>query len=72
MKKVIVIIIALAFICSGVLYFTVSSSKASNKIPVDYYKGHTHVDGKTIGAPEHSGGTDSQGCHNASKPYHCH
>jgi hypothetical protein len=41
--------------------------------PVVYFKGHSHpVDGLTVGAPEHSGGTDKYGCHNASVPYHCH
>ncbi len=39
---------------------------------VDFHPGHTHVDGVTIEAPEHSGGTDRWGCHNASVPYHCH
>jgi hypothetical protein len=41
--------------------------------PVKFYVGHTHgEDGSTIGAPHHSGGTDRNGCHNASVPYHCH
>jgi hypothetical protein len=40
--------------------------------PVEYYKGHSHKDGLTIGAPQHSGGTNKQGCHNGSVPYHCH
>lgn len=39
---------------------------------VMFYKGHSHEQGETIGAPEHSGGTDKYGCHNASVPYHCH
>ena len=43
------------------------------KTPVAFYKGHSHDEmGNTIGAPQHSGGTDSNGCHNASVPYHCH
>jgi len=45
---------------------------SNNRVPVDFFKGHTHVDGVTHGAPSHSGGTNSQGCHNASVPYHCH
>ena len=40
--------------------------------PVDFYTGHTHKNGITIGAPAHSGGTDKYGCHNGSVPYHCH
>lgn len=40
--------------------------------PVEFYSGHSHEDGATIGAPEHSGGLDRNGCHNASVPYHCH
>ena len=41
--------------------------------PVEFYAGHSHdVEGHTHGAPEHSGGTDSMGCHNGSVPYHCH
>lgn len=42
------------------------------RVPVEFFKGHSHEDGKTVGAPEHSGGTNSQGCHNGSVPYHCH
>lgn len=42
------------------------------KEPVEFFSGHSHdVDG-THGAPSHSGGTDSNGCHNRSVPYHCH
>ena len=37
-----------------------------------FYKGHTHDNGETHGGPQHSGGTDKWGCHNASVPYHCH
>lgn len=41
--------------------------------PVEFYKGHTHGPNmEAIGAPSHSGGTDSEGCHNASVPRHCH
>jgi hypothetical protein len=41
--------------------------------PVQFYVGHTHgEDGSTLGAPQHSGGLDRNGCHNASVPYHCH
>ncbi len=37
-----------------------------------YHPGHTHDAEETTGAPQHSGGTDRYGCHNASVPYHCH
>jgi hypothetical protein len=38
-----------------------------------FYPVHSHsVGGDTIDAPQHSGGTDRFGCHNASVPYHCH
>ena len=38
-----------------------------------FFQNHTHLDGgETINAPQHSGGTDRFGCHNASVPYHCH
>jgi len=40
--------------------------------PVDFYPGHSHLEGSTHGAPSHSGGTDRFGCHNGSVPYHCH
>ena len=41
--------------------------------PVEFYAGHTHgEDGIADGAPQHSGGLDRYGCHNASVPYHCH
>jgi hypothetical protein len=40
--------------------------------PVDFFAGHTHGSGETHGAPAHSGGTDRNGCHNGSVPYHCH
>ena len=43
------------------------------KEPVAFYTGHSHdEDGNTHGAPQHSGGTNAMGCHNASVPYHCH
>ena len=43
-----------------------------DKTPVNFYAGHSHADGVTHGAPQHSGGTDRKGCHNGSVPYHCH
>ena len=43
-----------------------------SKNSVEFFKGHTHEGNETIGAPEHSGGLDRNGCHNKSVPYHCH
>ena len=37
-----------------------------------FHSTHTHSGSGTINAPQHSGGTDRYGCHNASVPYHCH
>lgn len=69
MKKLALIIgaaaIALAVSGYSLTYF-------GQKEPVAFYTGHTHGDDGTHGAPQHSGGTDSMGCHNASVPYHCH
>lgn len=62
-------ILLLGAAVSGALAY---AALAYSKKPVEFYKGHTHVGVKTIGAPEHSGGTDRFGCHNASVPYHCH
>lgn len=42
------------------------------KKPVEFFAGHTHQGSETVGAPEHSGGLDRNGCHNKSVPYHCH
>jgi hypothetical protein len=54
---------------SGVAY----ANLGGRSEPVEFYKGHAHgPNGETIGAPEHSGGTDANGCHNGSVPYHCH
>ena len=68
-KMKIIILAAIAMMgTAGIAY-----SSFSGKQPVVYYQGHTHdADGTTHGAPAHSGGTNSQVCHNASVPYHCH
>jgi hypothetical protein len=68
MKKLIVVAIGGAFALATFSYSVMSG----NKSPVAFFKGHTHFDGQTHGAPEHSGGLDRNGCHNASVPYHCH
>jgi len=45
---------------------------SGDRTPVEFVKGHTHDGLVTHGAPQHSGGLDRNGCHNASVPYHCH
>ena len=67
-KKIVIVGISLVFLAGSVAYAALSGTKE----PVEFYKGHTHENGETIGAPSHSGGTDRYGCHNASVPYHCH
>jgi hypothetical protein len=73
-KKGSIILITLLLVGSGIAYATMNGvSETEGRIPIEFYSGHTHdVDGATIGAPSHSGGTNSAGCHNASVPYHCH
>lgn len=58
--------IALLFM-GGILW-----ANSGDRVPVEFYKGHTHIGESTQGAPEHSGGTNKQGCHNGKVPYHCH
>lgn len=67
-KKSIFGIVTLAVIAASAAYAGYTNPRA----PIDFYVGHTHSHGETIGAPEHSGGTDAYGCHNGSVPYHCH
>lgn len=71
MKKIKLIVVGtiVLLFMGGVLW---ANHGDSGRIPVEFYKGHTHIDGKTSGAPEHSGGTNKRGCHNGSVPYHCH
>lgn len=43
------------------------------RTPTSFYPGHWHDEhGGAVNAPAHSGGTDANGCHNGSVPYHCH
>lgn len=63
-------LVALAVIAT--IAAKVLHASSEKREPIEYYKGHTHLNGGTQGAPEHSGGTDRNGCHNASVPYHCH
>ena len=68
-RHLIAALLAATAIGSGVAHATFTNPRT----PVDYFQGHTHDEkGQTIGAPQHSGGTDAYGCHNASRPYHCH
>lgn len=73
MKNLAIAIIALISLCvtiGGVYAF--NDNHRAHEI-TDYAPGHTHDDsGITHGAIQHSGGTNKQGCHNASVPYHCH
>ena len=71
MKKRLLILLALsAFIASSMTLVYRANSEYPDAI--EYFKGHYHKDRVTHGAPEHSGGTNKQGCHNGSVPYHCH
>ena len=70
-RKLFLFAAALSILVGGAAYSV--SGYLWMEEPVEFYKGHTHgIDGEAIGAPEHSGGTDRFGCHNASVPYHCH
>jgi hypothetical protein len=68
MKKLLIVAAVVAVTGSVAYAFTDNS-----KVPTIFYAGHTHdQNGHTHDAPEHSGGLDRKGCHNASVPYHCH
>lgn len=72
MKKLAIIGMACGLMLAGGSAFAVRDWQ-HQKIPVEFYTGHSHgEDGTTIAAPQHSGGTDRFGCHNGSVPYHCH
>jgi hypothetical protein len=73
-KKGSIILIALLLVVSGITYATIGGvGNLESRAPVVFYTGHTHdANGSAIGAPSHSGGTNSAGCHNKSVPYHCH
>jgi hypothetical protein len=68
MKKIILSAVVLGALAIGAMAYSTQM-----KTPVEFFRGHTHEKGMTIGgAPEHSGGLDRYGCHNGSVPYHCH
>lgn len=66
--------IKIAIIFIGILALSGAAVYSANlkQEPTEFYTGHMHIDGETVDAPQHSGGTNSAGCHNASVPYHCH
>lgn len=64
------VLAAIALLASAGLAY--AALDVNPRAAVEYYPGHTHEGETTIGAPSHSGGTDKWGCHNASRPYHCH
>lgn len=62
-------VIAAVLAISGLAYAQLGHTRTVHI----FFAGHTHdEDGTTINAPQHSGGTDRNGCHNGSVPYHCH
>ena len=73
MKKVVLIAAAVAVLVGAGGSAFALKDWSHQRTPVAFHTGHTHDgDGTTRGAPQHSGGTDEYGCHNASVPYHCH
>lgn len=66
-KKYVAVLAGLVLVASAAY-----GALGNKRVPTEFYTGHTHHDHGTQGAPEHSGGTNKQGCHNASVPYHCH
>jgi hypothetical protein len=68
-RTIIGVAAAAALLVSGIAYAQFGDSRTIHI----FFAGHTHdEDGNTINAPQHSGGTDRNGCHNGSVPYHCH
>ena len=69
LKTLIVASTVTAAVLGGLAF---SDSFAGEREAVEFYSGHWHDEHGTHYAPQHSGGTDSAGCHNGSVPYHCH
>lgn len=67
-RKSLLIFIGAVVLISATAY----AGLEGDKTPVEFFTGHTHQGNETVGAPEHSGGLDRNGCHNRSVPYHCH
>ena len=70
-KKIVLALGCLVVVFSGLALAFNSFNPRLSEI-VEFHPSHTHENGITHGAPQHSGGTDKYGCHNASVPYHCH
>lgn len=68
MKRFIVLSAIAIIAASGIAYAGFQNPRTA----VEFFTGHSHENGETVKAPQHSGGTDRYGCHNASVPYHCH
>lgn len=64
------LVLILMLLISAISFAVIKNPRIS-EITV-FYQDHSHNSEETIGAPQHSGGTDRFGCHNASVPYHCH
>jgi len=69
-KKTIAVAGIVTLVGAGIAYASVMNPRHNEM--QEFYPNHTHSVGETFNAPQHSGGTDKWGCHNASVPYHCH
>lgn len=68
-RKLLLILAVPAVVAAGIAYADIGNMRTA----VEFYKRHTHDDdGMTHDGPQHGGGLDRYGCHNASVPYHCH
>ena len=72
MRKKVGVLFGIGFVIIAIgTAYGIDQNPRANEI-TNFESGHTHKLGHTQGAAEHSGGTDSYGCHNGSVPYHCH
>ena len=69
-KSLVVFAVSASILAAGIAYANLANPR-QDEISV-FHAGHSHDGSQTTGAPQHSGGTDKYGCHNASVPYHCH
>ncbi|MDP2243604.1 hypothetical protein [Pseudomonas sp.] len=69
-KKLVAAVLTAGVVVAGTAY-ALNANPRAHEI-TNFMPGHSHVEHGTLGAPQHSGGTDSSGCHNGSVPYHCH
>ena len=63
-------ILTFLFVFSGASFALLSDQSYTQ--PTTFYSGHTHIKGRTYGAPPHSAALDENGCHGGTVPYHCH